>query len=131
MATKFDRLSRRIPILAWLGLAWAVPAAAHHSFAQFQMNKDATVTGTVKQFEWSNPHTWLVITVDSGSGPVDWRLEGASVNELARAGWTRHSFSPGEKVTVRIHPLKRPGEPGGSFYRVVTADGRTLSQTSP
>lgn len=126
------RMMRRISlvVLGALASALAAPSWGHHSFAQFEMGKDATIAGTVKEFDWTNPHTWLVVNVKDASGKaVEWRLEGASVNELARAGWTRRLFQPGDRVTVQIHPL-RGGAPGGAFASVTTSDGKIYGQTT-
>lgn len=104
------------------------PAIAHHSFAQFQMDKSMRIVGSVESFEWTNPHTWLVVMVDDGKGgQAEWRLEGASVNELARAGWTKRVAQQGERITVEIHPL-RSGQPGGAFVSMTKADGSVFSQ---
>jgi hypothetical protein len=113
----------------WLAAAWlimaAIPAQAHHSFATFDMTKKVTVTGTVREFQWQNPHVWIYLVVKDGAQSQEWEIEGSSLVGLKREGWSKDSFKPGDKVTISIHP-KRDGSRGGSFLEGVTADGKTL-----
>jgi hypothetical protein len=107
-------------------LAPAGIATAHHSYSAFEMQENKTITGTVKQFQWTNPHTWLWVDVPNpDGGVVTWGIEGMSPNYLARRGWTKSTLKYGDKITVVIHPLK-DGSPGGSFQRASLADGKTL-----
>ena len=119
--------------MAFSVLAAGLPpcAVAHHSFATFDNTKTVTLVGTVKTFEWTNPHTWiwLVVTDAKGAGQV-WGIEGAAPGELTRHGWTRHSLNAGDKITLDIHPL-RDGLAGGSYSRVTFADGHSLSAGPP
>jgi hypothetical protein len=107
------------------GLAGAPGLAlAHHSFAMFDANKEVTLTGTVKEFQWENPHTWIQLYVPNDQGKqVEWSIEGQSPNGLARKGWKRTTFKPGDKIVVKIRPLK-DGKPGGSLMSATAADGR-------
>jgi hypothetical protein len=107
-------------------LLFAVSATAHHSFAMFDQQKDLTLVGTVREFQWTNPHVWLQLDVVNASGESEeWGIEGSTPSILGRKGWTRHSFQPGDKVSVTLHPMKS-GDKGGSFMKAVFADGRTL-----
>jgi len=116
----------RILIAAALVAAMAVTAAAHHSFAPFNMETEKTISGTVKKFDWTNPHTWIWVDVANDKGGVDtWGIEGMSPNFLGRRGWTKNSLKPGDKVTIVIRPL-RDGSPGGMFVRATLADGHEL-----
>ncbi len=92
---------------------------AHHSFATFDEAQQKTLVGTVKEFQWTNPHTWLQVMVkDPGTGAVtEWSIEGGSPNGLSRQGWRRSSLKTGDQVEVVIHPLKN-GANGGSLMRV-------------
>jgi hypothetical protein len=109
-----------------LAAALSPCASAHHSFATFDSTKTLTLVGTVKSFEWTNPHTWIWLVVADGKGGEQiWGLEGTAPGELTRHGWTRHSISPGDKITLDIHPL-RDGRAGGSYSRVTFADGHSL-----
>jgi hypothetical protein len=99
---------------------------AHHSFAMFDMNKDLTLTGTVREFQWQSPHSWLDIMVKDKSGKVgEWSLEMGAPNALYRRGWRQLSVSPGDQVTAVLHPL-RDGRHGGSLVSVLLPDGRQL-----
>jgi len=116
----------RLLIAAALVAAMAVTAAAHHSFAPFNMETEKTISGTVKKFDWTNPHTWIWVDVANDKGGVDtWGIEGMSPNFLGRRGWTKNSLKPGDKVTIVIRPL-RDGSPGGMFVRATLADGHEL-----
>ena len=110
-----------------LSLAIATPAAAHHSFAPFDLTTQKTVTGTVKQVDWTNPHTWIWVNVPNKEGGVDaWGFEGMSPNYLNRRGWTKKTLQPGEQVTVTFRPL-RDGSHGGMFVNAKRPDGTLLT----
>jgi len=103
----------------------AASVSAHHSFAMFDNEKEVTLEGTIKEFQWTNPHTWTQVLVKDASGKeVEWSIEGGSPNSLSRSGWKRTSIKPGDKATVVIHPLKN-GEPGGSLMRI-TINGQLV-----
>jgi hypothetical protein len=108
-----------------LGVA---PASAHHSFAMFDITKQVTIQGTVEKFEWSNPHSWLFISVLGEKGPTNYGFEMQSVGELLRQGWTKISFKPGDQVKIAYHPLL-DGTPAGQLTRAWTADGKLLGPT--
>lgn len=112
-------------LLGALGLAVAGPAGAHHAFAMFDTNREVTLEGTVKEFQWTNPHTWVQLLVKDGAGKeVEWSIEGASPNNLARFGWTRNSIKSGDRVQAVVHPLK-DGAIGGSLVRI-TVNGQIV-----
>jgi uncharacterized protein DUF6152 len=107
--------------------AFAVQAQAHHSFAMFDHEKLVTVSGTLKEFEWTNPHCWLhVSAVDPATGKtVEWAFEMGSIGQIAAEGWKIDTVKPGDKITVGAHPLK-DGTHGGQFDSAKLADGRSL-----
>jgi hypothetical protein len=111
--------------IAIVALASPIASVAHHSFAMFDKTKEVTLTGTVKAFQWTNPHSFIQLTVQNGSRTVEWSLEGGSPNLLGRNGWKRTSLAAGDKVRVLINPL-RSGGPGGTFLEVHKADGQVL-----
>jgi Family of unknown function (DUF6152) len=112
--------------LVWMLVAVCGTAYAHHSFSMFDMKTTKTIAGTVKQFEWTNPHTWLWIMVPNEKGELEqWGIEGMSPNFLGRRGWSKNTLKPGDKVSVDIHPL-RNGEHGGTFLNVTLPDGKKL-----
>ncbi len=119
-------INTSIAALALAVLFAVQPAMAHHSFEMFDMSKAMTLTGTIKDFQWTNPHTWTFIDVPNDKGGVDtWGIEGMSPNFLGRRGWTKHTLSPGDKVTITIAPLK-DGQKGGTFLRATLSDGREM-----
>lgn len=115
-------------LAASLSLA-ATSAFAHHSFATFDMTKQVTVTGTVREFQWQNPHIWIYLIVKDGEKSQEWEVEGGSLVGLKREGWSKDAFKPGDKVTITMHP-KRDGSHGGSFVQGTTADGKTLGKAN-
>lgn len=123
---------RRLIVFGALGAAaLAGPAGAHHSFAMFDRDTQMELTGTVKEFQWTNPHTWTQLEVVADDGSVtEWNIEGGSPNGLTRQGWKRNSLKPGDVVTLTINPLHN-GRPGGSFVRAVRADGSVLGRQLP
>ena len=111
--------------LPWLCLC-APLALAHHSGNMFDPQKEVVLDGTIKEFQWTNPHIWIQVNVPNGKGGIDeWSVEGGSPNLVGRQGWKRNSFKAGDKVVMRVHPM-RSGEPGGSFISATFADGHTL-----
>ena len=93
-------------------------AQAHHSYAMFDRSKTLTLNGVVKQYQWTNPHSWIQLVVKDASGKeIEWSIEGGSPNGLSRSGWKRTSLKPGDKATAVIHPLK-DGTNGGSLVTV-------------
>ena len=117
---------RRMLLAGVLLGAAALPAVAHHSFSMFDAQKEVVLKGKVKDFQWSNPHTWIQLDVTDATGKVvEWSIEGGSPNLVGRQGWKRNTFKPGDAVEITVHPL-RDGQPGGSFVRAVLPDGRKL-----
>jgi hypothetical protein len=113
-------------------IAALIPASAlaHHSFGMFDLQKNITYAGTVVEYNWENPHTHIIVRVDAGAG-VDpstvgtWDIEGGAVNIMARQGWTRATFKPGDKVTIVAHPMK-DGSKGASLFYAVFPNGQRL-----
>ena len=123
-----DKQTFKLTVIgAALALGIAGAATAHHSYAVFDATQKVTITGTVRKFDFINPHTWLVVAVaDPKTGnEVEWRLEGADPNALAKRGWKRTSLKAGDPVSVLLNPM-RDGTPGGSFLEV-TSNGVVLS----
>ena len=112
---------------AALGLAsLSVGAAAHHSFAMFDMGKEVTVKGTVKKFQWTNPHAYIQLVGKDASGKdVEWSMEMGAPMYLYARGWRPSSLKAGQRVTITINPL-RNGRPGGVVRDVTGADGKAI-----
>jgi hypothetical protein len=121
--------TRLIALSAVVGVALfhATPALPHHSNVAFEVTKVITIKGVVKGFRWTNPHTWVYVTVDDGKGgKVEWACEGRAPGILLRAGWTRNSLTPGETITVDMSPAK-DGSKTSLIARVTKADGTILA----
>jgi len=101
----------------------ASPAAAHHSFAMYEPTKTLTFKGTVKSFQWTNPHVvvWILVQPEAGGAPQEWSIETTSPGVLTRTGWTRNSLKAGDRVSVTFSPL-RDGSHGGGLNSVTLLD---------
>ncbi len=107
-------------------LLTAGSAGAHHSLADYDDSKPVEIAGVVEQFQWSNPHTALVIGVVDASGVAhSWNIQGQTPKFLDWRGWSKDTLKPGDRVSLRIYPLKN-GAPGGTCLRVTLADGRVM-----
>jgi hypothetical protein len=125
---------RALAVAGVLFGATAGAADAHHSFAMYDATKLVTITGTVKEFQWTNPHAILWVYVDpEKTGKTElWSFElSTSPGPLSRLGWTKHSLGPGDKVAVEINPL-RDGQHGGSLKKAtLVATGQVLTTSTP
>lgn len=109
-------------------LAASLPAWVHHSGAMFDQTRSEKVTGTVTEFNWTNPHASFKIEAPNREGKMEvWAVEMNSPNNLVRAGWKRTTIKPGDKVTVVLHPL-RDGKPGGLYLGITLPDGKFLGE---
>ena len=112
--------------LACAMLAVAAMAWAHHSGAGVDRTRTVTITGVVKDFRWTNPHSWIDLEVTDAKGaPAIWSIEMNPPPYLVRSGWKSSTLKPGDKISVTLNPI-RTGEPGGIFVSVTLADGRVL-----
>ena len=107
---------------------------AHHSFAMFDKDHQIDLEGTVREFRFANPHTFIYLVVKQEDGSTEtWSLEGQSPAALVRAGWNGKTLKAGDELKMRIAPL-RSGAPGGAWAPSQTTfrDGRVLdaSQSS-
>jgi uncharacterized protein DUF6152 len=104
----------------------SAPSLAHHSGAMFDREKVVTLVGTVKEFDYANPHTWLYVLVTDAKGDETvWAIETEGPSALMRAGIKKSSLVPGDKVTVQANPL-RDGRPAGAWLAVTKEDGTRL-----
>ena len=103
-------------------------AAAHHAATMFDRDRTVELVGTVREFQWTNPHIWIQIQVPNDAGELDeWSIEGGVPNRLFRAGWRPNSFKPGDEVTIRAFPM-RDGGKAGLFIGARLPDGSTLGR---
>jgi hypothetical protein len=118
-------------LLVALAASAAVTAAsgaalAHHSFAMFDADQRATLSGTVKEFQWVNPHAWIFVMVPNQGGQLEqWAVEMGGPGQISRQGWSPKTLTPGMDVTLTIHPL-RDGTNGGQYMAVTLPDGTQL-----
>ncbi len=121
MYSKFA-LAAGIAVLVFSG-----SALAHHTHAHYESEANTVLEGTIKDFEWRNPHSWVTITVaNEETGELeDWLLEARAPGALTRSGWTADSLKPGDQVAITIRPLKSGGT-GGLLRSVELADGTAL-----
>src|SRR5688572_25246114 len=105
------------------GIWLTAVAAPHHSPAVFDRTKEVTLAGVVKEFRWSNPHSWIELNV----GKDLWAVEMNGPSFLIKAGWKSTTVKPGESVTIIVNPL-RTDEKSGKFVSITLADGRTLTE---
>ena len=106
-------------------MALAGPASAHHAFNMFALDQVVTVQGTVKTYDFKMPHVWVYVVTQGKAGPEEWGFEAHSPNLVARKGWNMTTLKAGDKITLRMHPMK-DGTKAGSLIDVTLADGRNL-----
>ena len=106
--------------------AGAASVQAHHSMSMFDTSKEVSVTGTVREFQWANPHAYIqLVSEDANGKEVEWSMEMGSPMYLYARGWRPRSLRPGAEVTVRAYPL-RNGRPGGVVLDVTDSQGRAI-----
>lgn len=117
--------------LAVASLLIAAPSSAHHSGEMFERETTVTLSGTVKEFRYINPHSWLIVDIDNEDGSVTtWGFEAEGPQDLMHGGVRKGDLPPGEKVTVTARPM-RDGRPAGAWSTIVKEDGTLLDWTTP
>jgi hypothetical protein len=106
-----------------------VSVQAHHAFARFDTERELTLRGTVKEFQWTSPHAWIMLTVERKGRPEQWAIEMNGASGLARQGWQPKTLTPGMAVTTIIRPL-RDGTNGGQFLEIKLPDGTVLGPSA-
>jgi len=102
----------------------AAPAVAHHSGSMFEKVKTVTLTGVVKEFQYTNPHSWLLVDVKGDDGKITtWGFEAEGPSTLGRSGISKGDFAPGTKLTITGHPM-RDGRPAAAWVKAVRGDGK-------
>jgi Family of unknown function (DUF6152) len=104
-----------------------MPAQAHHSGAMFEKEKTITVEGVVKEFQYTNPHSWLLVDVKNKNGSVTtWGFEAEGPSTLQRAGIRPSDFAAGTKLKITGHPMK-DGSPAAAWVEAIRADGKRFN----
>jgi hypothetical protein len=102
-------------------------ALAHHSSAMFDRSKTLVLSGTVKEYQFLNPHTWIEILVEDDDGQTtQWSIEASGRRPMINMGLGPTRLQAGDEVTVRAHPL-RDGRNGGLFIDITLPDGEVVS----
>jgi len=122
-------ISRKVFMIIALGIIFVgSPVYSHHSTAMFNQEQVLSLSGTIKEFQFTNPHTWVQVLVKDERGQeVEWSLEWGSPNTLGRQGIRPSTFPAGAGVTIRTYPMK-DGSPGGLFIGARFADGKTIGR---
>ena len=121
----------RVPVvLTLLCLAAAgPPASAHHSPVMFDQGRTVTLTGTVRLFQWTNPHCYIQLVVEDGGRQAEWNMEMGAPVYLYNRGWRPSTLKAGDRVRITAAPL-RSGANGGLVLDVVSLDGKTIGWAS-
>ena len=121
-----NRLFPLPALMAPLLLAISAAAQAHHSPTMFDFQKQATVTGTVREFQWTNPHSYIQLLVNGeGGDEIQWSVEIGSPSLNINMGWRKNSVKVGDVVTMNLAPA-RNGKPYGTLRVLTFANGQTL-----
>jgi hypothetical protein len=113
-------------LIGALGLvALSAQVLAHHSGAMFDNTKSSTLSGTVKTFQWTNPHCWIQLLVTSDRDADEWSIEMGSPSQLFKGGWRPSTLRVGDKITLVVHPT-RDGSHAGLFVSAVGPDGSAI-----
>jgi hypothetical protein len=115
-----------VPLMSILSAAG--PVFAHHSFAVFDQSKQMTIAGFVKDFQYTNPHSWIDVIVMREHGETEeWGVETGPPNQLRQQGWNKDTIKVGDKVIVVIHPRK-DGTKIGSLIYLTMPDGTVIGR---
>src|SRR5258706_13644426 len=114
-------------IVAAVLLVATAAASAHHSANMFDNTKVKELSGTIKEFQWKNPHVWIQLYVQNGGVKEEWSVEGGSPNALGRQGWRPTMFAAGAAVSLKVNPMK-DSSTGGQFVGAKFTDGKTLGK---
>lgn len=115
-------------LAAAMALAVSSPAWSHHSHAMFDHDKVVTITGTVADWVFRNPHVFLYVNIKTDSGEtVKYAVEMSNITNMLKVGFTATTFKAGDKVTVELHPLA-DGRPGGNYIVATSADGKQFGR---
>jgi hypothetical protein len=115
-------------VLVMAALWGMVPATAHHTGAMFDRQKPLELSGTVRVFQWTNPHCWIQLLVPGKNGDtVEWSVEMGPPMDLFRNGWKPGTLKAGDKITVVVYPM-RDGSTAGLFVSATGSDGKLLGK---
>ena len=114
------------PLLVFFPFVPSLPVLAHHGTAQYNLEHEVTVEGTVKQFEWTSPHSWIYVSVANDKGEIEeWGGETGAPGMMTRRGWTSHTLNPGDKIKMTGHAAKN-GAKVMMLTKIQLADGKVM-----
>jgi hypothetical protein len=117
---------RALLLGALLAPLFAAPAFAHHSTTAYDHTRTVALKGVVREFQWTNPHSWIqVLVTDAQGATTEWSIETGAPNLNVRHGWKKTDLKPGDKVTLVIYPI-RDGSAHGTLSSITLPDGRVL-----
>lgn len=130
MGTRSSQPARasRVAVLIAAATLSVASAHAHHSGAMFDYDKSVTLVGTVKQFQWTNPHCWIELSVPGASGAEDWSVEMGAPLQLYQGGWKPGTLKPGDEIKVVIRPTRDGTTKAGLFVSAAGADGHVFGK---
>jgi predicted neuraminidase len=114
-------------IFAMAALLVASPSHAHHSGVMFDQGKQITLSGTVKQFQWTNPHCWIQLIAESADSRTEWSVQMGAPTELFRGGWRPGTLKAGDRIRVVIHPAREDVK-AGMFVSATRSSGEPLGR---
>ena len=115
-------------LAAAMALAVSSPAWSHHSHAMFDHDKEVTITGTVSQWIFRNPHVFLYVDAKNAAGDtITYTVEMSNIANMLKVGFAATTFKAGDTVTVTLHPLA-DGRPGGNYIVATSADGKQFGR---
>ena len=118
-------------MFAAAGALFGTAAGAHHSAEMFEPERTVTLTGTVKEFQYINPHSWLIVDIDNDDGTTTtWGFEAEGPQDLMHGGVRKSDLPPGARITVTARPM-RDGRPAGIWSVIVKDDGTLLNWRTP
>jgi Family of unknown function (DUF6152) len=118
---------KALALAIFLAAVSVVAARAHHAFARFDSEREVTLQGTVREFHWTSPHAWILLSVDRKGRAEQWAIEMNGSSGLARQGWQPRTLTPGMAVKATVRPL-RDGTNVGQFIEIVLPDGTVLGR---
>ena len=110
-------------------LLLALPVLAHHAGSMFDMQNELTLTGTVREFQFTNPHCWTQLSVTANGAADEWSIQMGAPIQVFQGGWNPHTLKPGDQIRVTFHPM-HDGSKGGNFISATGADGQRLGNAS-
>jgi hypothetical protein len=116
--------SRLIACVGTAALAASLqPVSAHHAGVMFDEDSEVTMEGVVKEFQFTNPHSWLIVDVPNEDGSMTtWGFEAEGPTTLMERGIRRGDLAPGTKITITGRPMK-DGRPAAAWTKAVRDDG--------